>query len=155
MAAHQMRSLQVLLQRKLTVDAVKDETVVLPHGYRINAGQTVNLSVSRILLRSPPPRHLLGSYILLCIGGIEQSLLLSDRYTTADHAPVLTGFTLPVDQQGEGGLIELTPTQPARSVFRPELPINHLDVSLRSYPPLGPDTIDAQLDVILHLKITL
>ena len=149
------RPLQVLLQRKLTVDDVKPETIVLPHGYRINAGQAVNLSVSRILLRSPPPPHALGAYYLLCVNGMDQSLLLSDRFTTADHAPILTGFTLPPQQQ-QAGLIELTPTQPARNIFRPALPINQLDISLRSYPPLGPETIDTVvLDVIIHLRISL
>jgi len=148
------RTLQVLLQRLLTIDDVKAESIVLPHGYRINAGQTVNLSVSRILLRSPPPPEASGTYVLLCVNGMDQSVLLSDRFATADHAPVLTGFTLPQGESGTG-LIDLTPTQPARGVFRPTLPINQLDVSLRSYPPLGPDTIDTVLDIIIHLRISL
>ena len=155
MAAQQIRPLQLLLQRKLTVDAVKEESIVLPHGYRINAGQTVNLSVSRILLRSPPPPQALDTYFLLCVNGVDQSLLLSDHFTTADYAPILTGFILPQQQEGAKGLIELTPTQPARSIFKPVLPINQLDISLRSYPPLGPETFDTVLDVIIHLKISL
>ena len=155
--SRQVRGLQLLVNRTLIVNGSERVAIELPHGYKIHATllnpkAITNVQVEKVILNSPPPAELLGSYVLLCLNGIELSVLLAGAFGEAKPSPVLAAFWIPTHVGAEGKTV-LEVTSPARSIFRPTLPINRLEVFLKTFPVEQQATAVGPLDLIIHLYI--
>jgi len=153
--SRQLRGLQFICQRKITVDGNRESIIALPEGWHsaLENARAVNVHIAKIILINKLPEELLNSYVTLQIGGADSGLVLNHQFSEAQISPLCASFWL--DSSVANGNAPLHVTSPSHTLIRPAAPIHQLKVSLKRFFPPQPkgNNSDLELDLILHLYL--